>query len=114
MAVNFVQFKNNPTGNVGSTPTEIFTNSNTCIIDSILFINLTNKQIIISSYLLRPISTTPTQFDMQQIAIPANGSSELFLGSLFMTEPDDAIYAYSDFSGNLFNSFVNYRALTEQ
>lgn len=111
----FVVFKMWPTVNINSTPTLIFGNDqNSCLLDSLLVSNITDNVIIVKFYILREVEETPIEFVLaNNIVINANDRIDLLKDSTLTLELGDTLYAYSDFSGNLFNTFVSYRSLTE-
>lgn len=112
----FVVFKMWPTANINSTPTLIFGNDqNGCILDGILVSNITDNVIILKFYILREVEEeTATEFVVaNNVVINANDRIDILKDSTLTLEIGDTLYAYSDFSGNLFNTFISYRSLTE-
>lgn len=105
-----------PVMNIDSTPTIIFGNDQTtCILDSIIISNLTSNQILVSLYIAREI-TIGTESDFifgNSIPINPNDRIDILKGSTITLELGDLLYAYSDFSGNTFNTFISYRELNQ-
>jgi hypothetical protein len=57
---------------------------------------------------------TETYFTLaRQISLQPNDRVDVLLNATLTLEPGDLLYASSDYSSNLFNSFVSYRELTE-
>jgi len=112
----FVNFKMTPTLNIGSTPTLIFGNDlYTCLIDSVFISNVTDNLMLVTVYIARE-QTIGTETDFifsNQIALPPSERIDVLQGSTLTVEAADLLYAYSDSSSNLFNTFVSYRELTE-
>lgn len=111
----FVNFKMLPTANINSTPTIIFGNDQyTCVLDGIILASVTNNVILVTLYVAREVTIgTETDFILAN-QISLNPSERInVLSDSFTLESGDLLYAYSDFSGNIFNSFISYRELTE-
>jgi len=112
----FVNFKMLPTLNIDSTPMLIFGNDQyTCVLDGIFLASVTNNIILITLYVAREVSIgTETDFILaNQISLNPNDRCDVLQNTSMILEPGDLLYASSDFSGNIFNSFVSYRELTE-
>ena len=117
IAYPFVNFRMTPTLNVGSTPTLIFGSQNTCAIDGIVLSNQTESPISVSIYILRESYPTPGQpteyLFANKVSIDALDRIDILLAETLTLEAADLLFAYSDFSSALFNTFVSYRELTE-
>ena len=113
----FVNFRMTPTLNVGSTPTLIFGSQNTCAIEGIVLANQTESPITVSVYVLReshPTPGAPTEYLFaNKVSIEALDRIDILLGLALTLEATDLLFAYSDFSSTIFNTFVSYRELTE-
>ena len=112
----FVNFKMNPTSGIGSTPVIIFGNdAYTCLIDGIVLANVTDNPIVITLAIAREVTIgTESYFTLGgQISLQPNDRVEVLLNAILTLEVGDLLYASSDYSSNLFNSFVSYRELTE-
>jgi len=114
-AYPFVNFKMQPTLNISSTPELIFGSQYTSILDSIVLANQTDGNIIVSLYILREVvQDNATEFTLaNKIILSPKERLDLLDAATLTLEAGDLLYAFSDFSGNLFNSFVSYRELTE-
>jgi hypothetical protein len=104
-----------PTLNIASTPTLIFGSEHTCILDGLVLANQTDSTIIVSLYILREVvQNNATEFSLaNKIILQPNERTDILDAATLTLESGDLLYAYSDFSGNTFNSFVSYRELTE-
>ena len=114
----FVNFRMKPTKNIGSTPTLIFGSSYACVIAGIIIANQTQNALLFSLYLLREEGTpTPSEAVEYPFNINMNLESQKSVdwleGKDLILEAGDTLYAYSYYDGNLFNTFVSYRELTE-
>ena len=112
----FVNFRMNPTSGIGSTPVIIFGNDAcTCLIDGIVLANVTDNPIVITLAIAREVTIgTESYFTLGgQISLQPNDRVDVLLNATLTLEPGDLLYASSDYSSNLFNSFVSYRELTE-
>ena len=112
----FVNFRMNPTSGIGSTPVIIFGNDAcTCLIDGIVLANVTDNPIVITLAIAREVTIgAETYFTLaRQISIQPNDRVDVLLNATLTLEVGDLLYASSDYSSNLFNSFVSYRELTE-
>ena len=112
----FVIFKQDPTKEIGSTPILIFGNDfYTCLLDGIELVNLTDSTIIVTLSMAREITVgVETDFTYRkQLVIQPYDSMDVQMQRAFTMEPGDLMYAFSDYSSNLFNAFVTYRILTE-
>jgi len=112
----FVNFRMNPTSGIGSTPVIIFGNDvYTCLIDGIVLANVTDNPIVITLAIAREVTIgAETYFTLGgQISLQPNDRVDVLLNTTLTLEPGDLLYASSDYSSNLFNSFVSYRELTE-
>ena len=112
----FVNFRMNPTSDIGSTPVIIFGNdAYTCLIDGIVLANITNNVIVVTLAIAREVTLgTESYFTLaREISIQPYDRIDALLNATLTLEPGDLLYASSDYSSNLFNSFVSYRELTE-
>ena len=112
----FVNFRMNPTSNIGSTPMIIFGNdAYTCLIDGIVLANISNNVIVVTLAIAREVTQgSESYFTLaRQISIQPYDRIDALLNVTLTLEPGDLLYASSDYSSNLFNSFVSYRELTE-
>jgi len=112
----FVNFRMNPTSGIGSTPVTIFGNdAYTCLVDGIVLANVTDNPIAITMAIAREVTIgTESYFTLaRQIPLQPNECVDVLLNRTLTLEPGDLLYASSDYSSNLFNSFVSYRELTE-
>ena len=117
MKVPFVNFKMTPTLNVGSTPAIIFgTDRHTCLIDGIVISNTTNDVLVVNLSIGREV-TTPggqTKFTFcSYLNIQPYDRVDVLLNATLTLETGDLLYAASNYSSNLFDTFVSYRELTE-
>ena len=109
-------FKMTPTRHVGSTPTLIFGNDvYTCLIDEIILANVTDGTILVTLSIAREVTIgTETDFIFRkQVIIQPNDSFSFPFNRGLTLEAGDLLYAFSDYSSNLFNTFVSYHELTE-
>lgn len=110
--------KQHPTKNISSTPTLIFEAQVTCYIDGLIVANQVDNDILFSLYLLReegePTPTEAVEYPLiLNKTLSAKESIDWFRDMAFVAEAGDLIFAYSDYTDNLFNTFVSYRKLTE-
>jgi len=116
-AYPFVNFKQHPTKEISSTPSLIFGSQFGCIIDGLIISNQTDSTILFSLYLLREEGEpTPVPVEYPVVSnrtLAAKDSIDIFKECSFTMEPEDTLYAYSDYVDNLFNTFVSYRELNE-
>lgn len=112
----FVNFKMLPTLKIGSTPTIIFGSDQcTCLIDGIVLANLTPSAIIVTVYVSREITSgaeTKIVF-ANHVSIQSNDRVDLLLNCSLTLQPGDLLYAFSNYSYNIFNTFVSYRELVQ-
>jgi|LakMenEpi03Aug12_release.lakeMendotaPanAssembly.Ray.scaffolds.fasta_scaffold1380289_2 hypothetical protein len=112
----FVNPKMWPTSSISSTPLLVFGNdTNTCMVDSIILNNITNNLILVTLTIAREVEVgqeKPFEFG-SAIPLRAYERTDALLNMALTMEPGDLLYANSDYSENLFNTFVNYRQLTE-
>ena len=115
MAVNpEVLFKKYTEVKLGSSPTIICPAPYYTIIDSIAFLNITTRIINITGYILSEEDNVPISADRFYISInPKQDVEILTSGKTLSLNYGDILYAYSDFSGSSFNSFVICRHLLE-
>ena len=115
----FVNFLMEPTQGIGSTPTLIFGNENyACIIEGIIVASQVNNQLLFSLYFLREDDTVSPPVATEYMlttnqTLTANESIDWMHRKTIILQPGDALFAYSDYSDNLFNTFVSYRELKE-
>jgi hypothetical protein len=112
----FVNFKMHPTLKVGSTPTIILgSDQYTCLIDGIVLANLTPNAIIITVYVAREIieGKESNIVFANHVSIQANDRVDLLLNCSLTLQPGDLLYAFSNYSNNIFNTFVSYRELVQ-
>lgn len=109
----FVKFKIQPTNNINSSSVVIFgkaaNTTLTSLVDSILLTNLTQNVIVVSLSFFR---ASKYYILANQVSIEAYGNVDVLVGSTLTFEPGDMLYASSNYSSNVFNSFVSYRELT--
>jgi hypothetical protein len=116
VAYPFVNFKMWPTKNIGSTSTIIFGNDAfPCLIDGVVLANVTNNPIVVTLEIAREITIGEESYFTfgSQIAIGAFERVDVLFNSSLTLQAGDLLYAYSDYSSNIFNSFVSYRELAE-
>lgn len=116
MTYPFVNSKNNKVYEINNTPTLIFANDqNTCYIDCIILSNISENQCNVTIYNLTEIEVNvPYEFIIQKnIIIPAYGMIDVLQGTYLTVEIGDILFAYSDASFNVFNSWINYRELKQ-
>lgn len=123
MTTPFVIPSRRITLNIGITPTLIFGNDkNTCSLESILITNQTSAITLVYFYILTEhVNGNLTKSNgaiecpfINYIELEPMGYRDVFKDiRVFYLVPGDLLYAYSNFSGNIFNSFVSYRELTE-
>jgi hypothetical protein len=109
-AAPYVNFKPYIVNNINNTPTKIFGSEYTCILDSAIWINLSNVPITVYAYVLK--DSTQTIF-CPGVEIKPLGYTDWIYNATLYLEAGDFLYAYSDYSGKLFNSIVSYRQLNE-
>jgi hypothetical protein len=105
-----------PTNEISSTPMLIFGNDqNVCLLDSIFLTNLTDNPIEVTLSLSREVEIgTETDFVIvNEMSLDAKGRIDVLQNTSLTLQPGDLLYAYSDFSENVFNAFISYRELTE-
>lgn len=116
MPYPFVNFKMDPTKEIGSTPTIIFGNDlHTCLIDGIELVNLVDSIITLTLYVAREVTVgIETDFIFRkQLVLQPYDSMDVQINRAFTMEPGDLLYGFSDYSSNLFNAFITYRILNE-
>lgn len=116
MTSPFVNWKMLPTANINSTPTLIFGNDqHTCLVDGVILSNLVSNVILVTLSVIREIEVgVETSFVLaSQLSLNPNEKPESLLEMSLTLEPGDLLYANSDYSGNLFNTFVTYREFLE-
>ena len=110
----FVTFQQVPTKNIGSTPTLIFGAVHDCILGSVLVSNQVKNTVLFSCYLLRE-EGTPTPSEAVEYPIILNRPLEetIILKEFqeMILNAGDTLYAYTDYSENLVNTFVSYEGL---
>ena len=102
----FVNFRMNPTSDIGSTPVIIFGNdAYTCLIDGIVLANITNNVIVVTLAIAREVTLgTESYFTLaREISIQPYDRIDALLNATLTLEPGDLLYASSDYSSNLFN-----------
>jgi hypothetical protein len=109
-AAPYVNFKPYIVKNINNTPTKIFGSDYTCILDSALWVNLSNVPITVYAYYLKDGIQT---IFCPGVKIDAFGYTDWLYNATFYPGAGEFLYAYSDYSSNLFNSFVSYRQLNE-
>lgn len=112
----FVDYKMDPTSGITTTPIKVFSKNYNCIIDGISIVNMVNNTINVGLYMTRqPSLAAPIDmYDLRKnITLNSYQSLDILHGESFNLEYTDALFAYSDFSENIFNVFISYRALTE-
>lgn len=111
----FVSFKMQPTLNVNSTPTLIFGSQVTCLLDSVLLANQGETSLVASLWIAREVEPgQETDFMLaRRVPLAPFAPLDVLLQTTLTLEPGDLLYAQSDYSDNLFNSFVSYRAFNE-
>ena len=111
----FVIFKVKPTANIGSTPTVISDSvPYTSLIDGILLVNMTPGIIKMTLSHQRTLSSVMTETIFRnQIILQANEAVDVQMEKALTLEPTDVLMAFSNYTANLFNTFVTYRILTE-
>lgn len=116
IAYPFVDRKRFRTKHINNTRQLIFgTEQYKCSINSIFVINTTDKIIKISVYVLEEVSPGVTDefFIANQQEIPPRGRTEFLPDSNLTLYPGELLYAFSDFSANLFNVNVDYIEFSE-
>lgn len=111
----FVIFKVKPTANIGLTPTAISDSvPYTSLIDGILLVNMTPGIIKVTLPFKRTLSSVMTETIFRnQIVLQANEAVDVQMEKALTIEPTDVLMAFSNYTANLFNTFVTYRILTE-
>lgn len=111
----FVGFKMQPTLSIESTPTVIFQSDVTCLLDSVLLSSQVAVPLIASVWITREDAEGGQIACMlaQNVSLNPFERLDLLKDTTLTLEPDDLLYAASDYTGNLFNTFVSYRALYE-
>ncbi len=116
MAYPFVIFDRQLTANINSTPTIIFgEDQHTCFVQGVIITNMTDNIILVTLY--RAIEETPgIETDIvtgNKIPVQPYCLQDILAGTYLIIKPGDLLYALSDFSGNIFNTTVNFHKLTE-
>lgn len=91
---------------VGDVPTAV-------IIDSIKFLNTVSNIINITTYILYEVDSSPVNSDYDYTTVNPRTRTEILYDGTLTLNPGDILYAYSDFSSNIFNAFVTGRFLNE-
>ena len=105
-----------PTLAVNSTPTLIFGSEKTCLIDSLILSNQENWPLQASFWINREVTKgieTTFMLDCQVSLSPLERRNVLKDTPLTL-EPGDLLYAMSDNSESVFNTFVSYRAVLKE
>lgn len=103
-----------PTFNIGSTKKLIFGVADSCRLDEIRVVNTVSKTIIVQIEFFRiDITTEGSESFLKNISIPAYSYVNILDKSLCYLEYGDLLYGNSDFSDNLFNTFISYTKITE-
>ena len=112
---NFVNFKMQPTLNISSTPELVFGSECTAILDGLILASQSDNTMVASLYILREVSKDKaTEFTLaNKVVLNPHQQLDILDNATLTLEAGDLLYAYSDFSGNLFNTFISYRELTE-
>lgn len=116
MSSPFVNFQMSPTGPLSNTPALIFgKRDHTCLVDGIVLTNLTDKPILVSLSVSRvsPEGQETRFVVINQVSIPSRGWVDVLREASLTLEAGDSVYAASDYSNHLFNTFVSYRELME-
>jgi len=117
----YVKFKKWTGSLIGSTPSIICTAFNeadpplptTVMVDSIEFLNTTSETIKITSYILSETGSDPQSDDCDYTTVGPFERKSVILQQVLILNAGDLLYAYSDFSSSIFNSFVMGRILNE-
>jgi hypothetical protein len=105
-----------PTNDVSSEPVLIFGKQNTSIIESMIFANNLDAPVLFSFYLLRENQdqTTTKYIFANNVTLDNKQSIDwLYNKKSIFVRGEDTLWAYSDYSNNLFSVFISYRELTE-
>lgn len=109
----WVRFLLTPTKSIDSTPLQIFSSPQHCIVDGIFVSNTSGRDIYVD---VNVKATREGQEDsyalIKRQKVPKSGRAQL-IPSVLHLQSGDKIYASSDFSGNTFDCEVSYRELTE-
>ena len=112
----FVTFQLQPTAEISNTPTLIFGNDrHTCLLDSLLLTNVSEETIQVTVSLAREVTVGQesyfTVFDQAPIA--PQGWADVLTHTTLTLQPGDLLYAASNHSSHVFNTFLSYRELWE-
>jgi hypothetical protein len=114
----WVNYFNEPTTGVDSTPTLILGRQLPCIIRAMLLTNTTNQEIFIFVYFLQErlvnsIETPIQTFFKYNFSLKPYESVDLIEGKAPFLQAGDTVWAYTDLSGNRFDCNVMGDELTE-
>lgn len=105
-----------PTKDISSEPVLIFGKQNTCILDSMIFVNNLDIPVLFSFYLLREdVSQAITKYIIADNVTLDNKQSIDWMSEKkpIYLRAEDTLWAYSDYYNNIFSVFISYRELTE-
>ena len=111
----FLSFKMHPTLGINSTPVLIFGAEVTSLIDSVILSSQVETPLIASLWIAREVETGfETDFMLaRHVPLVPFETLNFLMNTALTLERGDLLYAMSDYSDNLFNTFVSYRALKE-
>ncbi len=114
----FVDFKLTLTANIDNTGLLVFQSDRTCVLDSIWLSNTTIDNIfidlkVISERLVDDSTVVTEAYHTKNRLLEGSTNEELLKGSILYLEPNDVMYANSDFSANTFDCLISYRELKE-
>lgn len=106
----FVNFKNELSEKISNSKNIILDNTDyVSIVDSIKYYNLTDNEIVIYTY----ISRDNKDYEYDSVSVKAFQRIDILNDETLTLLANDRLIASSDYSSNLFNSFVTYRQLIE-
>lgn len=109
----YVIFSSDGINNIGSTPTQIFTEANASIIDGIFLVSTVETSMTVTIYVARTEGMDTTNYINLTVTLPPLGYLDVLKDTTITLIANDVLYAKSDFSTNYFNAFVSFRQLTE-
>lgn len=107
--IPFVDYKNYVVSGISNTSEVIFEEDFVSELDSVWITNTVEELINVTVYILKGSEIT----NIRYVKIEPLDSVDLLKGSIWTIDVGDILYAYSDFSTKLFNSFISYRLLNQ-
>ena len=104
----FVLFKMAYSLELNSTKQIVFSSEKTCILKNIIVSNLTASPIMFSCY-LTPFETEEKVNIVLNYSVQKTDALPFFNGMII--NPNDTLWAYTDYSNNMANIFISYEEL---